>query len=280
MTAAERRHQEKRLQPIIDRLWKAGVLNEARHIFLQEAHATLRAMRAAQHSSFVREYENLVVAFTGIGGLFDTRGGTQRQVPPPYVDNTGRQGYDWVMNAVLESVGLFDPNNPSVNSNLHYRVLAAHLLLWPEPLDNAGHIIEPFPWPWFVQTYPNAPISVYRTPDSTEEQKRIANRIETHLQSPERYAERMGYGSLPKKTESKPVVKSVKGMSAPRRGVAELAYNKRKLGYTYEAILNSGDFDQAQAAAGTGINTISGLHKLLRELYAATGWKDPKPRKE
>jgi len=27
MTVAERRHQEKRLQPIIDRLWKAGVLN-------------------------------------------------------------------------------------------------------------------------------------------------------------------------------------------------------------------------------------------------------------
>lgn len=286
VTEDDRRDQEARLGRAIKHLWEKSKL---RFVYesppIQQAHKELLFLiDNAEPETVATWYGQQILGISGLDAM-DFKGETDlgvNRLPAPALTTSERRTMDAIVSWILDTANakLFEVEYP--RENRHYRILVAHLLSWPLEIHDPHQLFPPFPWPWLVQEEPGARPFVRAQRAATQRQARIAIKLNDVLRNLGRPVERMPYATLPKtnkEAENESKTKNKRAMSSTRRSVAELAYNQRKLNYTYSEILRSKAFEDAQINAGTGINSVPGLHKLLQELYGDTGWSDPKPRK-
>ncbi len=233
LTRDDRRDQEARLNEIIRPLWETSLLREVRQSPpFQEAHQKLLdlinnaapetvAIWYGQQILGICDADGIELSVASVPGVL--------RIPAPVLTKNERQVMYAIVSGILDSAAanLFDAQHP--RDNWHYRVLVAHLLSWPKEMHKASELVEPFPWPFFIQEDKGSRPFARGQVAATQRQERIVNKLNGILRTPNREAKRMPYGSLSKQTKPANNTKTAHPKTAPmhekRLRVAKVAYN-------------------------------------------------------
>jgi hypothetical protein len=272
------------LNEVIPRFWQADALRWLRATYFS---ALLERTRRLG----VQQYGHTIARLAGYPGYDDIETGRFVPVPPPEPELA--DFYTSAVNLVLESAGLY--NAQRLEENRHYRVLVAHLLLWPDPIERAEDLPPVFyPLPLQFQQvlhndqlYDDARVWVTAEPAArTQDLLRLVSKLQAAFDPP---AEPLPYGSTHRKETRKERARR-SGMSAQRRKLAEVVaelLEEQPLAdepvRSYADVLDNLRFkkarDQAQGALDRRINSVPALSGLMKQYSAETGWTHPRRRR-
>lgn len=195
-TPEERAAQDRRLNPIIADLWKAGGITCWRNgPEFQAAHQRWLTMFRAGNTDVIPDYLNtlLAMAIAAAGPFVPVD--LWPSVPRPVeLAPEGRVAFQVVTNRLREGVGVFTPGK--LHRNKHYYLLVAHMLCWPEPIEDGHDIIDwAYPWPFVIVLDEERTPRLQRQEDIRGEGWDIAQRIETALFEEARQTDPLPYGA-------------------------------------------------------------------------------------
>jgi len=201
-TSDERAAQDARLHPIIAEIWKAGGVTWWRNgPEFQALHQRWLTMFSADDVRVIPDYLNMVLALaTTAAGPFVPVDLWPSVPRPAAVSLKGHLAFQVVTNTIREGAGVFTLGK--LRRNKHYGLLVAHMLCWPEPIEDASQILEPgYPWPFIIKVDEEGTPRLERQEDIRGEQWDIAQRIETTLFEDARQADDLPYGASPTAVE-------------------------------------------------------------------------------
>ena len=274
-TDDERAAQDARLNPIIAELWKAGGITWWRNgPEFQAAHQRWLTMFSAADVRVIPDYLNTVLAMaTTAAGPFVPVDLWPSVPRPAAVSLKGHLAFQVVTNTIREGAGVFTLGK--LRRNKHYGLLVAHMLCWPEPIEDASQILEPgYPWPFIIKVDEEGTPRLERQEDIRGEQWDIAQRIETALFEDARQVDRLPHGASH-------TAKSRRDMKVERRLFAGEIANRLYDTIPPEAIAKHAAFKAAlMTDDGPAIGRIAsgdGVRKLIR-LYREAHNLPPLPR--
>jgi hypothetical protein len=180
------------LDRYLPRIWTDPDFLRWRQAFA-ETQAHLRQLRDTADPLFLTRYWRIMAGLIGIGGYDSVR-----TVPTPVQLGGRDEDFERDVDTILMRLGLFSGRD----DNLQYRQLIAHLVLWPDEIDEAGRIRESFPYPFFVTPNVQDGKQVGRCrlttePDITDKLRSAAGRIQKAFDDHYRRAPPLPHGSSP-----------------------------------------------------------------------------------
>jgi len=182
-THAQRREQDRRLQPVIAAAWEqeGGPAWWRRVPEVKETHQRLAQSYRVEGTLAWADYIEIVLAMTWAASGYFVPVDFWPFVPPPAkLDRTGHLGFEIVLNTQREAAGVFSPDN--LHANKHYGLLLAHLIWCPDHIDDAAQLMAPlYPWPFVLKRDEVGILRLERQEDIGDSQWPIAERIERRL---------------------------------------------------------------------------------------------------
>jgi hypothetical protein len=270
--------QEDYLKPLIQALWERSDLPAIRAAPLfQFAHAMLRDLiTRGQPELLAVWYGQRILEVSGFDavGLSQGTDPAAYRIAAPAMTAGDRQLYHALVSCILDGAGLYDRQYPE--DNRHYRLLVAHLLLWPKEIHDASQIVPPFPWPWFVQEERGRRLSIRPEQAITaREQEELVNRLNGILRNPSGKRPRAAYGSLRQTARSDAPDAAKPAMSPEYETVAKVACDLLDADpyLTLGRVVESRGFRHAQVKLWdkVRINSVSRLSELLTKYRQLSG---------
>jgi hypothetical protein len=282
--------QEEYLTSKIAVLWeKSDLRTICTAPLFQYAHQTLRELIAAgKPELLVPWYAQRILEVSGYDEIWLSEGtdlGAHRIAAPPSGADD-RRLYYVLVTRILDGAGLYNPQYP--DENRHYRLLVAHLLIWPEEILDASQLVPPFPYSWFIQEEQRRRPSFQPEQDITAQQERLVNTFNCIVRSASGKRKRATYRSVAKRiTDKEPpaVLKPARKMSRNHKKVAQCALDLFEEDTTrtlQDVIDNEETFQRLQKELWhvVRINAVSTLYELLSRYEEQTGKKRPPREKD
>jgi len=182
-THAQRREQDRRLQPVIAAAWEqeGGPAWWRRVPEVKETHQRLAQSYRVEGTQAWADYVELVLGMTWAATGYFAPVDFWPFVPPPVpLDQGGHTSFRDILNGQRLVASVFSLDN--LRANKHYGLLLAHLIWCPDHIDDAAQLMAPlYPWPLVLKQDEVGILRLERQEDIGDSQWAIAERIERRL---------------------------------------------------------------------------------------------------